>query len=265
MYSAAQLAKKYTRHWLSASNSKGHGVHSPFLFHFIKFIKNDTQRYGCYQPIELLRRQLLQDKSFIEVEDFGAGSSVIKSNRRRVDKMAASSLKPRRFAQLLFRMVQYYRPQTIVELGTSFGITSAYLASGNPAARLYTMEGAPAIAAIAGYHFEHLGLKNIDLIEGDFTQTLPELLSQIPPIDFAFIDGNHRRQPTLDYFEQLLRKSTPASILVFDDIHWSAEMEEAWDIIKMHPSVTLSIDLFFIGIIFLSKDFTIKQHFSLRF
>jgi predicted O-methyltransferase YrrM len=265
VYSTIQLAKKYISYYFSASNSKGHGVHSPFVFDFIKLVKNDRKKYDCYKPIEDLRKQLLSDQTWIEVEDFGAGSTVIKTNKRRVDKMATSSLKPKKFAQLLFRIVQFYQPRTILELGTSFGISSAYLASAHNGSKLYTMEGAASIASIARRNFNSLSLKNVEIIEGDFSETLPVLLQKLQVVDLAFIDGNHRKQPTLKYFTQLLNKSDENTILIFDDIHWSKEMEEAWEEIKSHPSVTLSIDLFFIGIIFFRKDFKAKQHFSIRF
>ncbi|RYY63617.1 MAG: class I SAM-dependent methyltransferase, partial [Chitinophagaceae bacterium] len=242
MYTAFELGRKYVRYYWHALNSKGHGVHSPFAFDFIKFVKNDKKPYPDYQAIELIRKELLGDKSVIEVEDFGAGSTVIKTNKRAVDKMAASSLKPRRFAQLLFRLVQYYRPHTMVELGTSFGITSSYLASGNPEGSLYTLEGSPSIADIAQKNFQRLGLANIHLIEGDFNKTLAPLLASLPVVDLAFVDGNHKKEPTLHYFNELMKKSSPQTILVFDDIHWSKEMEEAWAIIQQDERVTLTID-----------------------
>ena len=265
MYTHFQLAKKFFAYFLSASHSKGHGVHSPFVFHFIKFIKNDTKEYDCYAPIEKLRKRLLRNTATIEVRDFGAGSTVIKTNKRRVDKMAASSLKPRKFAQLLFRIVKWQQPKTILELGTSFGISSAYMASAHKEAKLYTLEGAPSIAAIAQSNFKQLGIQNAELVMGDFSKTLTPLLGSIPAIDLAFVDGNHRKQPTLEYFYQLLNKVQDSSILIFDDIHWSKEMEEAWEEIKINSRVTLTIDLFFIGLVFFKKDFKEKQHFSIRF
>ncbi len=265
MYSVTRLAKKYFQYYISASNSKGHGIHSPFVFEFIKFVKNDKRHYTCYHEIEKLRKNLLADKSWIEVEDFGAGSAVIKTNRRAIYKMARSSLKPKRFAQLLFRIVQHYKPKTIVELGTSFGITSSYLAFGHSDAKLYTLEGAPAVAGIARQNFLDLGIRNVELLEGDFSITMPLLFSRIHQVDLAFIDGNHRKKPTLEYFHALLKYATAYSILIFDDIHWSREMEEAWAAIKAHESVTLTLDLFFIGIVFLRKEFKQKQHFRIRF
>ncbi len=265
MYSKFQLAKKYLHYYLTASNGKGHGIHSPFVFAFIKNVLRDKKKYDWYPIIETGRKKLLEQHATIEVEDLGAGSSIIKTNKRVVADIARSSLKPAKYAQLLYRMVNYYKPKTILELGTSFGITSSYLAAANVNAKLYTIEGSAAIADIAQKTFARMGLKNIELITGDFDNVLPDLLEKINTIDLAFIDGNHRAAPTLDYFSKLLNFSTPSTILIFDDIHWSAEMEQAWTEIRQHPSVTLTIDLFFIGIVFFNPDINHKQQFSIRF
>ncbi len=265
MYSPFQIAKKYVKYYFTASNGKGHGIHSPFVFEFIKFVMNDKEKYGIYSIIEKHRDILLKDANAIEVEDFGAGSTIIKTKRRVVKDIAASSLKPKKYSQLLFRIVQFYHKKNVLELGTSFGITSAYLAFADNIPCVTTLEGADAIAEIAERNFEQLKLKNIALIKGDFRKTLSSFLSSADTLDFVFLDGNHRKLPTLNYFEQILPNLNADSIVVFDDIHWSKEMEEAWEIIKNHESVTLSIDLFFIGVIFLKKDFKVKQHFTIRF
>lgn len=265
MYSSFQLAKKYIRYYFTASNGKGHGIHSPFVFEFIKFVLNDKNVYSCYHETELIRKRLLEDHSMIDVEDFGAGSTVIKTNKRMVSRIAASSLKPKKYAQLLFRIVQYYKPVNIVELGTSFGISTAYLANGNNQATVHTLEGATAIANIAEHSFNALSLKNIKQLRGDFEFTLSHLLHGLSNIDFVFIDGNHRKEPTLKYFQQLLTKASATSILIFDDIHWSREMEEAWAAIQQDEKVTMTIDLFFIGLVFINPDFKTKQHFIIRF
>jgi predicted O-methyltransferase YrrM len=265
LYTRFQLAKKYLHYYFTASNGKGHGIHSPFVFDFIKQVKNDKKEYSAYKLIEARRKELLHDDTVIEVEDFGAGSSLLKTNKRAVKDIARSSLKPKKFSQLLFRMAQYYKPAKIIELGTSFGITTAYLAEGNKNATVFTCEGAKNIAAIAKDTFSYLHLNNITLTEGDFTNTLPQLLNDLKQIDFAFVDGNHRKEPTLDYFAKLLNSSTFSTILVFDDIHWSDEMEEAWKIIQQHPQVTLTMDLFFIGIVCINPAIKARQHFTIRF
>ena len=264
MYSSFQLAKKYIRYYLTAANGKGHGIHSPFVFEFIKFVMNDKKEYPVYKKAEAVRKQLLKDDCTIEVKDFGAGSSVIKTNSRKIKAVAASSLKPKKYSRLLFRIIQYYQLQQVLELGTSFGVTTAYMASAQNHPSVTTMEGSDNIAAVALQNFSAMKLDNIKMITGDFNETLQPFL-QAATTDLAFIDGNHRKRPTLQYFEELLGASHENTVIIFDDIHWSKGMEEAWDIIKQHEKVTLSIDLFFIGIVFLRKDFMVKQHFTVRY
>ncbi|QEC66044.1 class I SAM-dependent methyltransferase [Panacibacter ginsenosidivorans] len=266
MYSPFKLGVKYLRYWLTASNGKGHGVHAPFVFEFITGVLNDDGFYYCYQQIESVRTQLKNDNTVLELEDFGAGSRVHSSYKRKVSEIANSSLKPKKFAQLLFRIVNFYQPKNVLELGTSLGITTAYLASANNTIPVITMEGAKAVATVAANNFNALGLKNIKIVEGNFDVTLKDVLyKQLTKVDFAFIDGNHRKEPTIEYFQQMLPHLHEYSILVFDDVHWSREMEEAWQYIKAHETVTLSIDLFFIGIVFFRKEQKVKQHFTIRF
>lgn len=265
MYSKSQLARRYIRYWLHASNGKGHGVHSPFVFELIEKVLNNRKPYHAYASIEALRRSLKRDNRMLTIEDFGAGSRVDGSRQRAVGSIARSALKPAKFGQLLFRLVNHYQPATLLELGTSLGITSAYLASGNPNGHLITMEGAKAVAAVARENFAKLGLSNISLVEGNFDETLPAVLQQTERIDFAFIDGNHRYQPTIDYFNQLLGKAHAGSMIILDDIHWSREMEQAWEEVQLHPQVTMTIDLFFIGIVLFRNEFKIKQHFTIRY
>lgn len=265
MYSAFQLSKKYLHYYLTASNGRGHGVHSPFVYDFIRHVLMDKRNFYAYDQIEALRTELKRDDTIMEVEDFGAGSGIDKTNRRSVASIAKHAAKPAKWAQLLFRIVQYYKPQQILELGTSLGISTAYMAMGNPAARLVTAEGSKAIAGRAMRNFKALKCPQIELVPGNFDETMPELLSKLPAIDLAFIDGNHRLEPTVRYFEQLLPNLGQYSMVIFDDIHWSAGMEEAWRTIQHHPAVKLSIDLFFIGIVLFREEFHEKQHFTIRY
>jgi predicted O-methyltransferase YrrM len=265
MYSKLQLAKKYLQYLLKASNGKGHGIHSPFVFEFVTKVMNDKNQYECYSPIEQLRSQLKRNTTVLSIEDFGAGSRTNAQKQRSISFIASTSLKPKKFGQLLFRASRFYKPQTILELGTSLGITSSYLASGNTDANLITMEGAKSVARVAETNFEKLNLHNIKVIQGNFDETLPSFLMDTSMIDLAFIDGNHRKGPTINYFEQLLPKLNDYSILIFDDIHWSKEMEDAWRIIQSHTKVTLTIDLFFIGLVFFRKEHKEKEHFIIRY
>lgn len=265
MYSKWQLLQRYLSYYFNASNGKGHGTHSPFVFHFITQLLNDRRVYPEYEKVEALRTQLLADRSLLQVEDLGAGSTISKTNSRSIASIAKNAAKPKRLGQLLFRIVRHYQPMNIVELGTSLGITTSYLALGNPAGSVITMEGATSVAAKAKENFNTIGLTNIHLREGNFDNTLPAVINSLTGIDLAFVDGNHRQEPTERYFHQLLTKTHNDSILIFDDIHWSAEMEAAWHTIKSHASVRCSIDLFFIGLVFFRREFGEKQEFRIRF
>ncbi len=264
MFSAVQLGIKYLRYYITASNGKGHGVHSPFVFSFIQKVLNDHTSYPEYSQIEMVRRKLLQDPTMINVDDFGAGSVVAKTKSRSVAVIAGSSLKPSKFSQLLFRMVKHFQPRTVFELGTSLGITTSYLAAGGTAT-VVTFEGATEIARIAKQTLATSGLNDVQIIEGNLDDTLVPAVEKLQSLDFAFIDGNHRKEPTIRYFHQMMLKADESSVFVFDDIHWSEEMESAWEEIKNDPRVTLTIDLFFIGIVFFRKEQKARQHFSIRF
>lgn len=264
-YSVLQLAPKYIRYLLTASNAKGHGIHSPFVFDLVTRVLGDKTPYQTYKPMEDLRARLQQDTTVVTTDDLGAGSGKSAAPRRTLSSIARTALKPPKFGQLFFRMTRHYKPAHIVELGTSLGITTAYLASGNPSASVMTCEGAPGIAAAARRNFETLGLDRIRIVEGNFDETLDGVLSALPSLDLAYIDGNHRLEPTLRYYRQMQPKLHADSILIFDDIHWSAEMEEAWAALRQEPEVTCSVDLFYIGILFFRKEFFTPQHFTIRF
>src|SRR5690242_9171858 len=188
MYSSLQLAIKYLQYFFTASNGKGHGIHSPFVFEFITKVLNDKTPYECYKNIEQLRAQLRHDNTLLTIEDFGAGSRVHPSYKRKVSDIAASSLKPKKFSQLLFRIARFYNSVNILELGTSLGITTAYLASANANNKVITMEGAKEVAAVAAKNFQQLQLKNIDVVEGDFDSNLSNVFNDLSSVDLAFVD-----------------------------------------------------------------------------
>jgi predicted O-methyltransferase YrrM len=265
MYTALKLGLKYCQYYFAASNGKGHGIHSPFVFDFISKVLRDGNEYPEYAKVESVRKKLLRDRTALTIEDYGAGSAFSPSNKRSVASIAKQAVKSKKFGQLLFRMVKNYQPRSIIEVGTSLGVTTGYLALANPSSNLVTLEGASEIVGVARENLKHLQIENTRVVAGNFDYTLPAVLYQLPTIDFAFVDGNHRREPTENYFNWLLARSSTNSIFVFDDIHWSKEMEQAWHNISNHFAVRCSIDLFFMGIVFFRHEFIEKQHFIIRF
>ncbi|HEV8507896.1 MAG TPA: class I SAM-dependent methyltransferase [Chitinophagaceae bacterium] len=283
MYSTFQLALKYISYYLTSASGTGRGIHSPFVFDFITKVLNDKKKYEDYNKVESLRKRSLKERTILTIEDHGAGSSSASSKERSVSSIAKHAVKSKKYGQLLYRMAKYYQADSIIELGTSLGITTSYLSFASPKGKVFTLEGSNEVANVARQNFKAFGLQRrpdaprsaeaslkaqregIHLIEGNFDYTLPSVLYQVASVDLAFIDGNHRREPTKNYFHWLLEKANSNSIFVFDDIHWSEDMEQAWEHIKQHPAARCSIDLFFIGIIFFRQEFKEKQHFTIRF
>jgi predicted O-methyltransferase YrrM len=228
-------------------------------------VLNDELIPSVTHPIETLRSKLLKDETVLQVNDLGAGSMVNKSARRTIASICRNTSKSKKLALLLHRIMRKYQPATVLELGTSLGISTAYLATGNPLAKIITIEGSSSVAEIARMNFAELDLKNIELKEGNFDDLIPAIVKKVANIDLVFIDGNHRQEPTLRYFELLMKISGPQTIIIFDDIHWSSEMELAWDTIKSDQRVRMTIDLFFVGIVLFREEFKIKQDFIIRY
>lgn len=249
----------FLKYYLIAKNE--HAIHAPFLYNLYCYLKNDC--LVDFNHIETIRNQLLSNDTIIDLDEIGKGSKVLHTKKRKISSIAKTSLSTQKYSILHHKLIQYFKPKTIVELGTSFGINTLYLANANPDAVVYTFEGSKKIAEIAKNNF--IARKNITLIEGDFDVTLEKTLNHFAEkVDYVFIDGNHALEPTLHYFELILHFSNENTIFIFDDIHWSDEMEMAWKQIKMHTNVTLSVDLLYLGIVFVSKKLS-KQHFVLKY
>lgn len=250
--------KAYFSYWLEAVDE--HSIHSPFLYAlYTKAIKHDHNRFQN-NLIEEVREVLLYDDRIIEVKDLGTGSNG--SSRRYINEHARKSLASQRSARLYQRLVDFCKGKKIIELGTSFGITSMYLANIRNTF-VYTFEGAPDLAALARRNFKFGDTQNIELIVGDISETLPRFVSSSPKIDVVLMDANHRYEPTLQYFSWLRPVLHPGSMIIMDDIHYSEEMEKAWSEIKNHEQVHASIDLFRCGILFFDPSLN-KQHVVLQ-
>jgi len=249
--------------FLSQSINK-YDIHSPFLYEFITNTIEDKTYYSDYTKIETLKSKLIKDNQEISITDFGAGSKKGYGNLSTISQIAKNSSKPKKLGRLLYRIAKDLKPEMVLELGTSFGLSSAYFAMGNPDAKITSMEGCPNISSVANNNFAILNINNINLLTGNFDDLLEDFLDKTPKLDMVFIDGNHKEEPTIKYFEQCLVKAVNNSCFIFDDIHWSDEMQNAWNYIIKNKNVTMSIDLFHMGIIFFRKELS-KQNFVIRF
>lgn len=252
--------KSYIKFLWMSTNS--HGVHSPFVYDLVRKCFYDKTGYPEYQTLDDYRKDLLQNKETLEVTDFGAGSRVFKSNVRAIDQIAKNAGISRKDARLLFRMVRYFQPSNILEIGTSLGLATVSLAAGNPESNITTLEGCPETAKVAQSQLQKIS-GNINLVVSEFSSYLGDFRLSTLNFQLIYFDGNHSEKATLEYFEILLPTVTNETVWIFDDIHWSADMEKAWKTIQKHPKVTVTIDTFQWGMVFFrtaqqKEDFVIR-------
>ncbi|MBC8755156.1 class I SAM-dependent methyltransferase [Kordia sp. YSTF-M3] len=246
----------YFRFLIKSTNQ--HGVHSPFVYDLITKCFYDKESKEMYQTISKYRNDVLNDHTEIEVKDFGAGSRVFSSNKRKVSAIAKNAGITLKRGKLLARLVSYFRIKNSLELGTSLGMATIAM---KEATKVTTLEGCPETAAIAQKQFKKYKLTNVTVYVDEFSTLLAKLTNT--SYDLVYIDGNHQKEATVRYFEQLLTTANNDSLFIFDDIHWSQEMSEAWEIIKNHPKVTVTIDTFFWGFVFFRQE-QVKEHFIVR-
>lgn len=254
-------ALSYIHYWLNEENE--HSLQAPFIYDlYKKVIANKNPRID-FSGIEKVRERFINSEKTIDVIDFGTGSKVEQTSKRHISKIAKYGTTKRKYAQLLDKLINYLEAEELIEFGTSLGITSLYLSS-ESSRHLTTFEGDPSLSAIAQAVFEGHNRKNIRLIEGNIDETFPKQMEQGKKIDFAFIDANHNYEATTRYFDWIMKLKQDKTCVVFDDIHLNKEMESAWRTIISHYEVTLSVDLFQFGLIFLNPELR-KQHYILTF
>lgn len=251
---------KFIRHFFSARNTKGFGVHSPFMFQFIQSVLSERHYFYVFSEIEALRHKLKKDKTTLSITDYGTGINRESS----VAEIANKSLQSAKYGQLLFRIIRYFKAVNVLELGTSLGITTSYLASSSMSIKCVSLEGCPQIARTAEQNFKKLELKNIELIIGNIDATLQDIVSKTEKLDVIFFDANHQSEAVIRYFEMCLPKVHNDTIIIVDDIYWSKDMEKAWQAIKTHSKVTSTVDIFQMGIVFFNSHLH-KKHYKLHY
>lgn len=245
------FAYRYFRHFIDAKNTKGHGIHSPYLYRFTHNAIYEKNPFYVFSEIETLRENLHFDDCMLSIKDYGTGND----REMKVSEVAKQSLKKPRWAQVLFRVAHFTKAKNILELGTSLGLSTSYMASVSSDVRCITLEGSSEIAKIARENFEKLLIKNIELIEGNIDDTLPVALQKLESLDLVYFDANHSFDATMRYFEQCLKHIHAETVFIFDDIYWSKEMLKAWNTIRRSEKVTASIDLFQFGIVFFNPSY----------
>jgi len=243
-------AAKYLKYILLSHHREGHGIHSPFVFDLVSRVFRNKIDPDIVCTIEKVRKKMISDRRFILVKDLGSRSQLLKTNLRRVSDIARYSPVPGKYGELLSKMAAEFGKPLIIEFGTSLGISTMYMAASCTDTTVYTIEGCPATAEIARHNFTEAGLNNIKIFEGPFDEVLPGFANSGVKAGLVFIDGNHRKEPVIKYFNQMAELSDDKTVIIIDDINYSNEMTEAWNEIKLHEKVSLSVDIFRMGMIF---------------
>lgn len=249
---------KYRRKRVNA-----HGIHSPFVFDFYNAVIKGARR-NKNREVETLRRKLLADHTTVEITDLGAGSRKNNTNKRTVSQMVRYAAIPPKYGALLARIITHYNLKKVLELGTSLGLSAAYLASAKEELAVVSLEGCPNTAKLAQKNMKALGLENVLIVTGEFTNSLNQLGRDGQMFDLIYIDGNHQLEPTLAYFNFALNHIHDDGFIIFDDIHWSLGMEMAWEHIKGSKQVNVTLDLYKLGIVCKRKTQR-KEDFILKF
>lgn len=256
--------KSFIKYCIKSRYRKGYGLHSPFVFELVRDVFYCQYPFYAFDEIKAFKRQLVHSNETFEMVDYGAGSVNFNGKTRKLSSLARRSSIASKYGELIFRLITHLNPDNILELGTSIGMSASYFALADRRREVNTIEGCSVTAGYAKRTFDALKCDNVNQFVGQFTDVLPELVAKHALLDFVFFDGHHEKQATLDYFNLCLLKAGNNSVFVFDDIHWSKGMEEAWEIIYKHPKVTVSIDLFQVGIVFFRQECQ-KQHFVVKY
>ncbi len=259
MISHLKYSLKYLKYYLFSKHKKGHSIHSPFMFKLIiKVFNNDTINNDLQKVIEK-HKELRKSKDTIEYDEIGAGSKYKKHKKEELGKIIKRSSISKKYGKLLFNLIQYFESKDILELGTSVGISTSYMAMASKELNIKSIEGVTSKTEIAKDLANQLN-QNTEFIIGDFDDSLSEVLKNYDKLDFVFFDGNHKKVSTLSYFYKCLQKTHNNSVFVFDDIHWSTEMESAWNEIINNKAVKVSVDLFRMGIIFFKQELSYEKY-----
>ncbi len=262
--SALGIALRYLKYRKKAKNR--FKIHSPFVYGFLENVFREEKYHDDFKKLDAFYNELKDSERVIETVDFGAKATEKDYSEYfiKLGKLVRQRSHPLKHLHIFYNLSKYIKPSTMLEFGTAAGVSTIYLKKPLPESKMVTIEGCATLSSIAEENIEKAGVKNVEVVQGNFEQVLDEVLNKFEKLDFVFFDGNHRKQPTLDYFEKCMDRVHPGTVFLFDDIHWSKGMEEAWEEIKADPRVSVTMDIFWFGLVFFRKGIA-KQDFVVKF
>ncbi len=253
----------YFNYFLNVTDQ--HSLQAPFIFNLYTNLIQGIKNNNGIEEIEVIRKSFLKDHTKIRGIDLGAGSRVTKSGYdKTVAMIAKHGISSKKDCIFLSELVKRIQPKTSIELGTSLGIATAYLANSIKHGSIFTFEGNEALVQKSKYVFHLVNCENVHLIKGDIDDMLPGQLTQLDKVDFAIIDANHTYRALLRYFDLLKVKMGDSGVMVIDDIRWSVEMYSGWKKLILDEAVTTSIEFLNKGVLMFKKRIQ-KQHYILSY
>lgn len=258
------IAFIYAGYLIFSKHKKGHGIHSPFVFCLIRNVFLIKHKIPEILKIEKIRKELLLSNDYIMLKGYGSSSKKNFNKKIPVKKIVKKSSVRIKYGRLLYNLAKYFNPAEIIELGTSVGISTLYMAYGADKSKIHTIEGEKELCQLAEKNFKKLQFQNINIINDNFDNVFKDLLKNSENSVMLFIDGNHSKEKTLFYFNEIKKVKEKITIAIFDDINWSIEMRNTWKIIKNDENVKLTVDIFQMGLVFFNQGMH-KQNFKVKF
>lgn len=240
-----------------------YNLHSTFETQAAQVMLEDRRNFYVFSFAKMLRGQLTSNALVVEYDDLGAPSMAMSGKKRSLGKIARHTAVNPETGKRLFRLVQWLKPQTMLELGAGLGVSTLYQAAAARNSIFIALEGQTALAARTAQHIREYGFDKVTVRAGLFKDTLPEALRSLQKLDYLFIDGDHRYEAVKANFYSCQPFFTENAVVVIADIHWSEGMLKAWHELRQSKGVSLSIDLYDIGILFFRNGQKQAQHLAL--
>ncbi len=249
---------KYLSYLFHAKHRKGFGIHSPFVFYLVTMVIEEKLPYYRFVQIENLRTLLTKTKKKIKENRNG-----VEKERRISEFVYESSFSPS-YDQLLFRLVNFFKPKNVVEIGDSVGITTLYLATSDTRRPTYTIGESKDLADFAHTTFGKVGLQNIIQLAGSVEEKLPVVLSKEKNVDFVYFGRQASVEAMQKSLSLLSSCFTGKTVLLMSDI-WKDDRKKLWESVKKQGGGRVSIDMFHYGILIYNEDLQCENYNLLYF
>jgi predicted O-methyltransferase YrrM len=237
-------------------------IHSPFVYDFCRFVLSRKPLQKDSDTINSIIKYYQSKKDILNLQEFGAARK--RDYAIKIGDYLNRTAITNKYGRLLHNLVAYYQVEHVIETGTALGISTSWMALSNPNCKISSIEGNKKLCDVSNEMFIRFSITNTQVYCGLVEDVLPELAKNMKCKTLLFIDAHHTGAATMRYFAMIKSYVKDDTIVVFDDINYSAEMNDAWKNIICDERVTLSLNLYRIGVIFFNPSLS-KQAFSLYY